>query len=87
MITKRRVYRSSKSILSMTLAFAVMLSSAVSVWGNSVETNASAGQPEAVVLEDFESVTNLFASSVRGRPSWIWRGGRSRSITDITLQP
>ena len=89
MITKRRVYRSGKSILSMTLAFAVMLSSAVSVWGSSVETNASAGQPEAVVLEDFESVTNLFASSVRGkaqldlagRPEPIYYGHHAAALS------
>ncbi|MGE7057476.1 family 10 glycosylhydrolase, partial [Paenibacillus glucanolyticus] len=89
MITKRRVYRSSKSVLSMTLALAVMFSSAVSAWGNSIETNASGGEPGAVVLEDFESITNLFASSVRGkaeldlaeRPERIYYGRHAAALT------
>ena len=70
MIIKRRVYR-SKSILSVTLALAVMFSSAVYAWGYSVDEYASTGEPGAVVMEDFESVTNLSASSARGRPSWM----------------
>ncbi|WP_127589685.1 family 10 glycosylhydrolase [Paenibacillus lautus] len=89
MIIKRRVYRSSKSILSMTLALAVMFSSAVSAWGNSFDAYASTGEPGAVVIEDFESITNLSASSARGkaqldvvgRPEPIYYGHHAAALT------
>lgn len=89
MIAKSRVYRSSKPILSMTLALAVMLSSAVSTWGSTVDGHAITGDPEAVVIENFESVTNLFASSARGkaeldlvgRPETIYYGHQAAALT------
>lgn len=88
MIIKRRVYR-SKSILSMTLALAVMFSSAVSAWGYSVDEYASTGEPGAIVMEEFESITNLSASSARGkaqldvvgRPEPIYYGHHAAALT------
>lgn len=88
MIIKRRVYR-SKLILSVTLALAVMFSSAVSALGYSVDEYASTGEPGAVVMEDFESVTNLSASSARGkaqldvvgRPEPIYYGHHAAALT------
>lgn len=73
----------------MVLAFVVMFSPAVSAAENFFDMSGTAEAPEAVVLEDFESVTNLSASSARGkaqlelvgRPEPIYYGHHAAALS------